>query len=64
MVPREPETDFSRFLTELSNFCTCIMEHLFVSVPKGSLYWLILCVNLTQAGVITEKGTLVGEMTP
>jgi hypothetical protein len=20
------------------------------------LYWLVLCVNLTQAGVITEKG--------
>jgi hypothetical protein len=21
------------------------------------VYWLVLCVNLTQAGVITEKGT-------
>lgn len=20
-------------------------------------YWLVLCVNLTQAGVVTEKGT-------
>ena len=31
-------------------------------IPKKSLvagqwvYWLVLCVNLTQAGVITEKG--------
>jgi hypothetical protein len=27
-------------------------------------YWLVLCVNLTQAGVITEKGVSVGEMLP
>jgi hypothetical protein len=29
-----------------------------------SMYWLVLCVNLTQAGVITEKGASVGEMPP
>jgi hypothetical protein len=28
------------------------------------LYWLVLCVNLTQAGVITEKGASVGEVPP
>ena len=28
------------------------------------LYWLVLYVNLTQAGVITEKGASVGEMLP
>jgi hypothetical protein len=28
------------------------------------LYWLVLCVNLTQAGGITEKGASVGEMPP
>jgi hypothetical protein len=28
------------------------------------LYWLVLCVNLTQAGVITEKGASVKEMSP
>ena len=27
----------------------------------GLLYWLVLCVNLTQAGVITEKVASVGE---
>jgi hypothetical protein len=26
------------------------------------LYWLVLCVNLTQAEVITEKGGSVGEV--
>jgi hypothetical protein len=30
---------------------------------KG-MYWLDLCVNLTQAGVITEKGASVGEVPP
>jgi hypothetical protein len=29
-----------------------------------ALYWLVLCVNLTQAGVITEKGVSVGEVPP
>ena len=28
------------------------------------VYWLVLCVNLTQAGVITEKGVSVGEVPP
>ena len=28
------------------------------------VYWLVLCVNLTQAGVITKKGASVGEMPP
>ena len=26
-----------------------------------SVYWLVLCVNLTQAGVITEKGASGGK---
>jgi hypothetical protein len=26
------------------------------------VYWLVLCVNLTQAGVITEKRDSVEEM--
>jgi hypothetical protein len=30
----------------------------------GCLYWLVLCDNLTQAGVITEKGASVKEMPP
>jgi hypothetical protein len=29
-----------------------------------SMCWLVLCVNLTQAGVITEKGASVGEVPP
>jgi hypothetical protein len=29
-----------------------------------AVYWLVLCVNLTQAGVITEKGASGEEMTP
>jgi hypothetical protein len=28
------------------------------------VYWLVLCVNLTQAGVVTEKGASVEEMLP
>jgi hypothetical protein len=35
-----------------------------VKLTRGQLYWLVLGVNLTQAGVITEKGASVGEMPP
>jgi len=38
-----------------------------IAVLKGWahwLYWLVLCVNLTQAGVITEKGASLEEMHP
>jgi hypothetical protein len=28
------------------------------------MYWVVLCVNFTQARVITKKGTSVGEMAP
>ena len=27
-----------------------------ILVQVNQLYWLVLCVNLTQTGVITEKG--------
>ena len=41
--------------------CPCSMlEHL-LSI---CLYWLVLCVNLTQAGVIIQKGGSVGEVPP
>jgi len=36
----------------------------FCLVPEHGLYWLVLCVNVTQAGVITEKGASVEEMPP
>jgi hypothetical protein len=31
---------------------------------RGQLYYLVFCVNLTQAGVITEKGASLEEMPP
>ena len=35
-----------------------------VKLTRGQFYWLVLGVNLTQAGVITEKGASVGEVPP
>jgi hypothetical protein len=35
-----------------------------VSLLLSVLYWRVLGVNLTQAGVITEKGASVVEMPP
>ena len=35
-----------------------------VKLTMGQLYWLGLCVNLTQAGVTTEKGASPEEMPP
>jgi hypothetical protein len=31
-----------------------------VKLTSDQLYWLVLCVNLIQAGVIKEKGASVG----
>ena len=33
-------------------------------IQKMWVYWLVLCVNLTQARIITEKGVSVGEVPP
>jgi hypothetical protein len=38
--------------------------YLCVKLTWGQLYWLVLCVNLTQAGVITGKGASVEKMCP
>ena len=35
-----------------------------VTLDSSVLYWLVLCVKLTQAGVITEKGASGEEMPP
>ena len=40
------------------------LKILTTTVGGEGLYWLVLCVNLTQAGVITEKGASVGEVPP
>jgi hypothetical protein len=32
--------------------------------PRNTVYWLVLGVNLTQAGVFTEKGASLEEMPP
>jgi hypothetical protein len=31
---------------------------------RTQVYWLVLCVSLTQAGVITDKGASVGQAPP
>jgi hypothetical protein len=31
-------------------------------LKSRTLYWLAVCINLTQAGVITEKGASLEEM--
>jgi hypothetical protein len=30
----------------------------------GKFYWIVLCINLTQPVVITEKGDSLEEMPP
>ena len=39
--------------SEVAGFCLTLQ-----------LYWMVLCVNLTQAGLITEKGVSAGEVPP
>jgi hypothetical protein len=37
---------------------------LFPRIGRGGLYWLVLCVNLTQAGVTIQEGASLEEMPP
>ena len=37
-------------------------KNTFTLIALTSLCWLVLCVNLTQAGVITEKGASLEKM--
>jgi hypothetical protein len=41
-----------------------IEQNRLADLRNWCLYWLVLCVNLTQAGVVTEKGASAGEMPP
>jgi hypothetical protein len=44
-----------------------ILKHVIlkkIEIKNLLLYWRVLGVNLTQAGVITEKGASVGEVPP
>jgi hypothetical protein len=42
----------------------CLKDAVALQLSTPSVCWLVLCVNLTQAGVITEKGVSVEEMPP
>jgi hypothetical protein len=44
--------------------CIPVLQVEGMTLTRSQVYWLVLCVNLTQAGVITEKGASVGEMPP
>jgi hypothetical protein len=56
------------FYSEKCGFLLCM--HLFdiymniSAILDFMLYWLVLCVNLTQAGILTEKGASLEEMPP
>jgi hypothetical protein len=49
----------------LRRFAGEVLGMIGLLIVKGKLlFWLVLCVNLTQAGVITEKGASLEEMPP
>jgi hypothetical protein len=37
---------------------------LYAKLTRGQFHWLVLCVNLTQAGAITEKGVSLEKIPP
>jgi len=52
------------FRKTFSHSLGCCFIQLTVSFTLKKLYWLVLCDNLAQAGVITEKGAIVGGAIP
>jgi hypothetical protein len=62
---REKERERERgWMDGYMYICLCIWVHLCGGRRSIWVYWLVLCVNLTQAGVITEKGASVEERPP
>jgi hypothetical protein len=51
-------------VSEDSNSALIYIKLINLKQKSMHLYWLVLSVNLTQAGVITEKGASVEEMPP
>jgi hypothetical protein len=51
------EADIAGFTTLLLRLLVVALQYVLFLV-----YWLVLCVNLTQAGVITQKGASLEEM--
>ena len=56
------------YILETLAFGQCIVNYdkdeLSTILVVQQVYWLILCINLTQAGVTTKKGVSVGEVPP
>jgi hypothetical protein len=44
------------------DLCPGVMKGSDCVILSRLVYWLVLCVNLIQAGVITEKGDFLEEM--
>jgi hypothetical protein len=43
---------------------SCYVALASLELTVSQVYWLVLCVNLSQAGLITENGASVGKMLP
>jgi hypothetical protein len=41
-----------------------IVIYLCVKIARDQFHWLVLCINLTQSGINTEKGASLEEMPP
>jgi hypothetical protein len=61
----QPQESFIQYVEAAKDGILC---HLYISghISRDAYTpnWLVLCVNLTQAGVITEKGASGEEMPP
>jgi hypothetical protein len=60
--PYTPKSD--RTMTRHPAFSPHPWDMFLDRTARGLLYWLGLCVLLTQAAVITQKGASVEEMPP
>jgi hypothetical protein len=59
VTPKQEITD-----TGLRYFLIPFLAFTLVNVHGLLVYWLVLCANLKQAGIITKKEASVGEVPP
>jgi hypothetical protein len=62
MMPRNKLLYQSKHRAYRQEFGKQLTPCLCVKLTRGPLYWLVLYINLTQVGVIPEKGTPLEEV--
>lgn len=44
-----------------TGICPTYVHNKYTHMHTQALYWLVLCINLTQAGFVTQAAVIIGK---